>query len=281
MAIKKYKPTTPSRRFFSVVSSEDLTTDKPYKPLTQGKKRISGRNNSGKITLRRRGGGAKKLYRKIDFKRDKRDIEAKVETIEYDPNRNADIALICYEDGERRYILAPATLKLGQKIISSELAPNEIGNALPLAKIPVGFQIHNIEIRPGKGGQMVKSAGAVATIQGKEEGYVLVKLPSSEVRRFKPECFATIGQVGKAEIRSERIGKAGRKRRMGIRPTVRGTAQHPGAHPHGGGEGRSGVGMKYPKTPYGKPAVGKRRKKKKYSDKLIAKKKKPGPHVGT
>lgn len=239
----------------------------------------SGRDVSGKITVRHHGGRQKRFLREIDFKRDKKDIWGQVEEIEYDPNRNADIALICYIDGERRYILAPSELKEEQKIIASEAAPLEVGNALPLGKIPVGSQIHNIEIRPGKGGQMVRGAGAAAVVQGKEEGYILVKLPSSEIRRFKPEAYATLGQVGRVEARTERIGKAGRKRRMGKRPTVRGTAQHPGSHPHGGGEGRSGVGMKYPKTPYGKPAVGKTRKKKKYSDKLIVKRRKPGPHA--
>lgn len=240
----------------------------------------SGRS-FGKISVRHKGGRQKRFLREIDFKRNKLDVWGTVEAIEYDPNRNANIALICYEDGERRYILAPLGLKEGRKVVASESAPFDLGNALPLSKMPAGTQIHNIEIRPGKGGQMVKSAGAAAIVQGKEEKYVLVKLPSSEVRRFVPECFATIGQVGRVELRTQRIGKAGRKRRMGIRPTVRGVAQHPGAHPHGGGEGRSGVGMKYPKTPYGKPAVGKRRKKKKYSDKLIVKRRKPGPHVGS
>ena len=239
----------------------------------------SGRSG-GRITIRHRGGRQKRFLRNIDFKRDKRDIWGQVEAIEYDPNRNADTALVLYQDGERRYILAPEGLKLGQKVIAGENAPVTVGNALPLSAIPVGMQIHNIEITPAKGGQMVKSAGAAAVVQGEKEGYVLVKLPSGEVRRFKPECFATVGQVGRAEARAERIGKAGRKRRMGIRPTVRGVAQHPGAHPHGGGEGRSGIGLKYPKTPYGKPAVGKTRKKKKYSDKLIVKARKKGPHVG-
>jgi large subunit ribosomal protein L2 len=241
----------------------------------------SGRGSSGRINVRHRGGRQKRFLREIDFKRDKKDVWGWVESIEYDPNRNADIALICYEDGERGYILAPLSLKVGDRVMSSESAPVEPGCALPLSKIPAGMQVHNIEIRPGKGGQLVKSAGAAAVVQGKEEKFILIKLPSSEVRRFKPECFATIGQVGRIEARHERIGKAGRKRRMGIRPTVRGTAQHPGAHPHGGGEGRSGVGMKYPKTPYGKPAVGKRRKRRKYSDKLIVKKRKSGPHVGS
>lgn len=238
----------------------------------------AGRGVSGRITVRHRGGRQKRFLRQIDFKRNKRDVWGRVESIEYDPNRNADVALIIYVDGERRYILAPEGLKLGQKIMASKKAPFKPGNALPLKAIPAGTAVHNLEIKPGKGGQMVKAAGGAAVVQGKEEDYILVRLPSSEIRRFNPECFATIGQVGRAEARSERIGKAGRKRRMGIRPTVRGVAQHPGAHPHGGGEGRSGVGLKYPKTPYGKPAVGRTRKKKKYSDKLIVKRRKPGKH---
>jgi large subunit ribosomal protein L2 len=237
----------------------------------------SGRSG-GTISVRHQGGRHKRFLRIIDFKRDKKEVWGRVEAVEYDPNRKADIALVCYEDGDRRYLLAPAGLKEGQKVIASEAAPIEVGNALPLSKIPVGTQINNIEITPGKGGQLVKSAGAAAIVHGKEEGWVLVKLPSGEIRRFKPNAWATIGQVGKGYLRTERIGKAGRKRNMGIRPTVRGTAQHPGSHPHGGGEGRSGVGMKHPKTPYGKPAVGKTRRKRKYSDKLIIKKRKPGKH---
>lgn len=233
---------------------------------------------SGRISVRHKGGRRKRFLREIDYKRDMRDVWGVVESIEYDPNRNADIALILYSNGERRYILAPRKLEKGQRIMASESAPFEVGNALPLGKIPVGTQVHNIEIKPGKGGQMVKSAGAAGVIHGREEDYVTVKLPSGEIRRFNPKCFATVGQVGKIDIAAKRIGSAGRKRRMGVRPTVRGTAQHPGSHPHGGGEGRSGVGLKYPKTPYGKPAVGKTRKKKKYSDKLIIKRRKPGKH---
>ncbi|MFV1917266.1 MAG: 50S ribosomal protein L2 [Patescibacteria group bacterium] len=239
----------------------------------------SGRSG-GSITVRHHGGRRKRYLRKIDFKRDKLNVECVVESIEYDPNRNAFIALLLYKDGERRFILAPHGLKLGQKIISAKNAPLEPGNSLPLSSIPVGMQVHNIEIRPGKGGQIVKSAGAYAVVQGKEGGYILAKLPSGEVRKFKPEAWATIGQVGNPEARSQTIGKAGRKRRMGVRPTVRGTAQHVGQHPHGSGEGRSGVGLKYPKTPYGKPAVGKTRRPKKYSDNLIVKGRKKGPHVG-
>ena len=239
----------------------------------------SGRS-LGKMTVRHQGGRHKRKLREIDFKRDKKDVWGKVETIEYEPNRGADVAMIVYEDGERRYILAPGELKLGQKIISSESAPLEAGNALPLAKIPVGTSIHNIEIKLGKGCQIVRGAGGAAVIKGKEEGWVSVRLPSGELRRFNKECLATIGQVGRAELSSQRLGKAGRKRWMGIRPTVRGTAQHPRAHPHGGGEGRSGIGLKYPKTVYGKPAVGKTRKKNKYSNKLIIEPRKKGPHVG-
>lgn len=248
--------------------------------------------SKGKMTVRHQGGRAKRFLRDIDFRRDKKDVWGRVEAIEYDPNRSADIALILYEDGERRYILAPNGLNLGQKIISSSDAPIEIGNSLPLGRIPVGTQIHNLELRKGKGGQMVKSAGSAATLHGKEEnllarpagrpagslGWVLVKLPSGEIRRFDPECWATIGQVSRVEARTVKFAKAGRKRRLGVRPTVRGTAMHPKAHPHGGGEGRSSVGLKYPKTVYGKPAVGKTRNKKKYSDKLIIEKRKKGSH---
>lgn len=239
----------------------------------------SGRDASGQISVRHQGGRRKRFLREIDFKREKKDVWGVVESIEYDPNRNADIALLLYEDGDRGYILASEGVEVGQKLIASDSAPIESGNALPLKKIPVGTQVHNLEIRPGKGGQMVKSAGVVATVQGKEKGWVLVKLPSGEIRKFKPECWATIGRVGKKEVRSERLGKAGTVRRKGRRPTVRGTAQHPGSHPHGGGEGRSGVGLKHPKTPSGKPAVGKTRRPNKYSDDLIVKPRKRGPHA--
>lgn len=238
----------------------------------------SGRGDTGKVTVRHQGGRQKRFLREIDFKRNKREIWAKVVAIEYDPNRNADIALLVYADGEKRYIIAPDGLTVGKKILASELAPVEPGNALPLSKIPAGTSIHNIEIQPGKGGQIVRGAGSVAVIQGKEEGYVLVKMPSAEIRRFLPNVWATIGQVGNLEYRTRRLGKAGTKRLMGIRPRVRGVAMHPNAHPHGGGEGRSSVGMKYPKTPWGKPAVGKTRRKGKYSDKLIVKPRKKGPH---
>lgn len=238
----------------------------------------SGRGASGKVTVRHQGGRMKRFLREIDFRRDKKEVWGKVEGVEYDPNRNANIALVIYEDGERRYIVAPVGLKEGSRVIASELAPLEVGNSLPLSKIPAGTPIHNIEIKPGKGGQIVRSAGSVAVLQGREDAWILVKMPSAEIRRFKPEAWATIGQVGNAEIRTVRLGKAGRKRNMGIRPTVRGVAMHPNAHPHGGGEGRSSVGMKYPKTPYGKPAVGKTRRKRKYSDGLMVQPRKKGSH---
>ncbi len=240
----------------------------------------SGRGAGGRVSVRHQGGRHKRFLREIDFKRDKKEVWGKVELIEYDPNRNARLALIAYEDGERRYIICPEGIRLGQKIIASEAAPLEPGNALPLNKIPAGTQVHNIEITPGKGGQIVRSAGAAAAIQGKEGDWILLTLPSGEVRRFRPEAWATIGQVGNLEVGARNLKKAGTKRRMGIRPTVRGVAMHPAAHPHGGGEGRSGIGMKYPKTPFGKPAVGKTRNKRKYSNKLIIKGRKPGPHVG-
>ncbi len=238
----------------------------------------SGRNASGRITVRHQGGRHKRYLRTIDWKRDKIDIWGKVESLEYDPNRNASLAKILYEDGERRYIVAPIGLNVGSKLISSKEAPIEPGNALPLSKIPVGTSIHNIEIRPGKGAQIVKSAGSYAVVQGREEYYTLVKLPSGEIKRFDPNAIATVGQVGNPEARTRILGKAGIKRRMGIRPTVRGVAQNPHSHPHGGGEGRSSVGLKYPKTPWGKKAVGKTRKRVKYSDEFIITGRKKGKH---
>jgi large subunit ribosomal protein L2 len=228
----------------------------------------SGRAH-GVVVVRHQGGGEKQFQRTIDFKRDKYDVMGVVQGIEYDPGRNAEIALVIYADGERRYILAPDKLKVGDKVIAGEEAPNEIGNSLKLKNIPVGVQIHNIEITKGKGGQIVKSAGSAAIVFGNEDDWVLVKLPSGEIRRFYPDAWATIGQVGNIEAKNEIIGKAGRTRHMGIRPSVRGVAMHPNSHPHGGGEGRSSVGLKYPKTVYGRKAVGKTRNKKKYSNYLI------------
>lgn len=230
--------------------------------------RKSGRAH-GVVVVRHQGGGHKKFLREVDFKRGKIDVWGVVQAIEYDPNRNAELALVLYEDGERRYILSPDKLVVGMKVIASESAPVEIGNSLPLKAIPVGAQIHNIEITKGKGGQIVKSAGSAAVVFGREENWVLVKLPSGEIRRFYPDAWATVGQIGNIHAKDEVIGKAGRKRHMGIRPSVRGVAMNPHAHPHGGGEGRSSVGMKYPKTFYGRKAVGKTRNKTKYSNYLI------------
>jgi len=238
-------------------------------------KKHSGRNNQGKVTIRHQGGGEKKFLRKIDFKRDKYGIPAKVELIEYDPNRTANIALVVYRDGERRYILAPKGLRVGDKVVSGKGVEPKLGNALPLKEIPIGTVVYNIELKPKRGGQLVRGAGGGAVILSREEKTVTVKLPSGEERKIPAECFATVGQVGRPEWKTEVIGKAGRSRHMGIRPTVRGVAQHPASHPHGGGEGRSGIGMPGPKTPWGKPALGKKtRKKKKYSDKLIVKRRK-------
>ncbi len=230
----------------------------------------SGRSH-GKITVRHQGGRHKRFYREIDFKRDKKDVWGVIEKIDYDPNRNARIAMVLYKDGERRYILAPDTMVVGHKIVAGAQAQMEVGHTMALSRIAIGTLVHNIEIIPGKGGQIVRSAGTAAIVQGREEKHVLVKLPSAEVRRFNPDCMATIGQVGNIEAKNRVYTKAGQKRWLGIRPTVRGTAQDPRSHPHGGGEGRSGIGLKYPKTPWGKPAVGRTRHKKKHSRKLIVK----------
>lgn len=274
MAIKKYKPTTPSRRFYSVVASTDLTTSEPYKPLTEGKKRISGRNNYGRITLRRRGGGAKRLYRIIDFKRNKIGVEAKVETVEYDPNRSARIALLCYADGEKRYILAPDGLKVGDRVAAGEDAKILVGNALPLGKIPLGTVVHNVELYPGRGGQLARSAGTFVQLTGKEGDHCIIKLPSGETRVISCRCYATIGQVGNQDHLNVSLGKAGRSRWLGRRPKVRGVAMNPIDHPHGGGEGKTSGG-RHPVTPWGKPTKGyKTRKKKKPSDKYIITKRK-------
>lgn len=233
-------------------------------------KKQSGRNNQGRITVRHQGGREKRFIRKLDFKRDKRGIQARVAFLEYDPNRTANIALLVYADGEKRYILAPADLRIGDKLMSGPKAEVKAGNALPLSKIPVGTMVHNIEIKPGRGGQLVRGAGGSAIIQAKDKISVTLKLPSGERRLVSRDCFATIGQVGKAEWKTEIVGKAGRKRHWGIRPTVRGKAQDPDSHPHGGGEGRSGIGMPSPKSPWGKPVRGnKTRKRQKYSDKYI------------
>ena len=270
MGIKKYNPTTPGLRGMTVSTFEEITTSTPEKSLTVTLKKHAGRNSRGKITVRHRGGGYRPKYRIIDFKRNKDDIPGKVTTIEYDPNRTANIALITYADGEKRYIIAPNGLSVGDVIESGPASDIKVGNALPLENIPVGTLIHNIELKPGKGAQMVRSAGNGAQLMAKEEKFAQVRLPSGEVRRVRIECRATIGEVGNEEHQNIQIGKAGRKRHMGIRPTVRGSVMNPNDHPHGGGEGKTGIGRPGPSTPWGKPALGlKTRKKKKQSNKLI------------
>ena len=272
MGIKKYNPTTPGLRGMTVSTFEEITSDKPEKSLTVTLKKHSGRNARGKITVRHRGGGYRPKYRIIDFKRNKDGVPGKVSTIEYDPNRSANIALITYADGEKRYIIAPNRLAVGDVIVSGADADIKVGNALPLASIPVGTIIHNIELKPGKGGQMVRSAGNGAQLMAKDGQFAQVRLPSGEVRKVRIECRATIGEVGNLDHQNIQIGKAGRKRHMGIRPTVRGSVMNPNDHPHGGGEGKAGIGRVSPVTPWGKPALGyKTRKKKKESDKYIVK----------
>ncbi|MEW9031118.1 MAG: 50S ribosomal protein L2 [Planifilum fimeticola] len=275
MGIKHYKPTSPGVRQKTVSTFEEITTDKPEKSLTVPLIRKAGRNNQGKITVRHQGGGHKRKYRIIDFKRNKDGIPGKVATIEYDPNRSARIALIHYADGEKRYILAPHGLKVGDKIMSGPDADIKVGNALPLANIPVGTVIHNIELKPGRGGQMVRAAGAQAQLLGKEGDYAIIRLASGEVRMVRKECRATIGQVGNLDHELITIGKAGRARWLGRRPTVRGSVMNPVDHPHGGGEGKAPIGRKSPMTPWGKPTLGfKTRKKNKPSDKYIVRRRK-------
>ncbi|EHL18301.1 50S ribosomal protein L2 [Peptoanaerobacter stomatis] len=270
MAIKKFKPTTPSRRHMTVVISEEITKFSPEKSLLTSLKKHAGRNSQGKITVRHKGGGEKRKYRIIDFKRDKDGIPAKVAGIEYDPNRTANIALLHYRDGEKRYILAPNGLKVGDILYSGEGSDIKVGNCLKMKDMPVGTIIHNIELKTGKGGQLVRSAGNSAQLMAKEGKNVLLRLPSGEMRYVNAECKATIGQVGNLEKENVTIGKAGRKRHMGIRPTVRGSVMNPNDHPHGGGEGRSPIGRPSPVTPWGKPALGyKTRNKKKLSNKMI------------
>jgi len=270
MAIVKYKPQTNGLRHRTKLDYADLTTSKPEKSLLRPLRKRGGRNNLGRITVRHQGGGAKRKYRLIDFKRNKDGIDGKVKTIEYDPNRSANIALINYADGEKRYILAPKGLKVGSTIESGEDADIMVGNALPLKNIPVGTVIHNIELKPGKGGQLIRSAGTKAQILGREKKYVLVRLRSGEVRKILGVCRATIGQVGNEDHELVSLGKAGRKRHMGVRPTVRGSVMNPVDHPHGGGEGKQPIGHPSPLTPWGKPALGKKtRKPKNRSEKLI------------
>ncbi len=269
--LKKIKPITPGTRH-QLRLVRDIDRKKPEKSLLRILKKTAGRNSYGRITVRHRGGGHKRYYRLIDFKRDKFDIQGRVVALEYDPNRSATIALIQYPDGDKRYILAPDKLKRGDFVMAGEKAPIKEGNALPLSRIPVGMPIHNLELKPGSGGKLVRGAGTAAFIQAKEGKYASVKLPSGEMRLINARCFATIGQVSNLDHKNQKLGKAGRRRHLGWRPAVRGVAMHPGAHPHGGGEGRSGIGMKSPKTPWGKKALGKKtRKRRKYSNKYIIK----------
>jgi large subunit ribosomal protein L2 len=272
MAIRIYKPTSPARRFMSVNAFEGVSKKKPEKSLLAKKKKYAGRNNQGKITVRHRGGGNKVKYRIIDFKRNKLHVPAKVAAIEYDPNRSAFIALLHYLDGEKRYILAPVGLNEGDTVVAGDGADIKPGNAMPLSAIPTGTLIHNLELRPGAGGQLVRSAGAYAQLMAKEGGYAQVRLPSGEIRKLPLKAQATIGTVGNTDHENIRIGKAGRKRHMGFRPSVRGVVMNPVDHPHGGGEGKSPIGMPAPLTPWGKPTLGlKTRKRKKYSNRLIVK----------
>jgi large subunit ribosomal protein L2 len=269
MAIKKYKPTSPGRRDMSGHSFEEITADQPVKALTREMRGRAGRNNNGRITVRHRGGGHRRRYRVIDFKRQKLDIPARVASIEYDPNRSSRIALLVYADGEKRYIIAPLGLKVGDVVRNGPGAEIRTGNAMPISNIPVGTMVHNIELEPGRGGQMVRSAGTSAQLLAKEGRYAQIRLPSGEVRLVNQDCMATIGQVGNTDHSNIKLGKAGRRRWMGWRPAVRGSAMDPHSHPHGGGEGRSPVGMPSPKSPWGKKTLGKKTRHNKRTDKYI------------
>jgi large subunit ribosomal protein L2 len=268
MPVRKYRPTSPGRRNMSVSTYEEITKKKPEKSLIEPLKKHSGRNNQGRLTVRHRGGGNKRFYRKIDFKRDKYGVPARVAAIEYDPNRSANIALLHYKDGEKRYILAPLGLKVGDEVVSGTDSPIRVGNALPLDNIPTGTEVHNIEMYAGRGGQLVRSAGTTAQLMAKYNNYAQLRMPSGEFRLVRVECMATIGQVGNVDHENVRIGKAGRSRHMGRRPTVRGSVMNPSDHPHGGGEGRAPIGGQ-PKTPWGKPTLGYRTRKNKDTDKYI------------
>lgn len=268
MPLRDYKATSPGRRFMTRPTFEEITTDEPHKPLLEPQKRAAGRNNQGRLSVRHRGGGEKRFYRRIDFKRDKPGVPARVATIEYDPNRSARIGLLHYRDGEKRYILLPVGLKVGDVVVSGADAEARVGNALPLASIPLGTTIHNIELVPGKGGQIVRSAGAAAQLLAKEGEHAQVRLPSGEVRRISLRCIATVGQVGNLDHENQSLGKAGRARHLGQRPEVRGVAMTPRDHPHGGGEGKSPTGMP-PKTPWGKPAMGYRTRRGKTTGNAI------------
>jgi large subunit ribosomal protein L2 len=276
MPIKVYKPTSAGRRGMTGHTFEEITKSKPERSLTEALRKQSGRNRTGRITVRHRGGGHKRRYRIIDFKRDKFDYAAEVTAIEYDPNRSARIALLQYEDGEKRYIIAPLGLKVGDRIANGERAELRPGNALYIRDIPVGTQIHNIELLPGEGGQLARAAGVSAQLLAKEGVYAQVRLPSGEVRLIHERCMATVGQVGNTDHGNIKLGKAGRRRWLGWRPTVRGVAMDPASHPHGGGEGRSGIGMPGPKTPWGKPALGKRTRRNKRTDRFIVRRRHSG-----
>ncbi len=276
MPIKNYKPTTASRRGMSVSTFENVTRNKPEKSLVRPLKKRAGRARSGSITIRHRGGGHKRQYRLIDFKRDKQEVPAVVASIEYDPNRSARIALLYYADGEKRYIIAPQGLAVGDQVVSGSNAEIRVGNALPIRRIPLGSQVHNVELYPGRGGQMVRSAGTSAQIVAKEGKYAQVRLPSGEVRLVLQDCYATIGVVGNEDHSNIKLGKAGRKRWLGIRPTVRGTAMDPASHPHGGGEGKAPIGMPSPKTPWGKPTLGAKTRRNKSTNKYIVRSRSQG-----
>lgn len=269
MPVKIYKPTSPGRRDMSGHTFEEVTRSKPERSLVSGLRKKAGRNFRGTITIRHRGGGHKRRYREIDFRRDKKGIRGRVASIEYDPNRSARIALLVYADGEKRYIIAPLGLRVGDTVVSDDQTEIRPGNNMPLRNIPMGTQVHNVELHQGRGGQLVRAAGTSAQIVAKEGKYAILRLPSGEERLIHQGCRATIGQVGNVEHGNVRLGKAGRKRHLGIRPTVRGSAMDPGSHPHGGGEGRSPIGMPSPKTPWGKPALGKRTRRNKRTDKYI------------
>lgn len=269
MAIKKYKPTSPGRRGMTSHSFEEITKSKPERSLVKSKKRHAGRNSYGRVTVRHRGGGHRRKDRIVDFKRNKHDIPARVAAIEYDPNRSARIALLYYNDGEKRYILAPEGVKVGDTLLSGPEAEIRPGNSLPISNIPTGTQIHNIELKEGRGGQIVRSAGTSAQLLAKEGDYAQIRLPSGEVRLIRQACYATIGEIGNPDHGNIKLGKAGRKRHMGIRPTVRGSAMSPRDHPHGGGEGRSGIGMPGPKSPWGQPTLGYKTRRNKTTNKYI------------
>jgi len=276
MAVKKYKPTSPGMRGRTGYTFEEITKSTPERSLVVKKRKHSGRNMYGRITVRHRGGGNRRKLRIVDFKRDKLDIPARVAAIEYDPNRTARIALLFYVDGEKRYIIAPLGLQVGDMVVAGSDADIRPGNSLPISRIPTGTMIHNVELKPGRGGQMVRSAGTSAQLLAKEGDYAQVRLPSSEVRLVHQKCYATIGQVGNLDHGTIKLGKAGRKRHMGIRPTVRGSAMSPRDHPHGGGEGRSGIGMPSPKSPWGKKTLGKKTRRNKTTDKYIVRRRRRG-----